>query len=596
LTAFLTVSYHFRMRFWDYLLICLVCVAPAWAQQPVINEGPLNAASYLPTGLPAGGIAQGSMFIVKGTNLGPCGTVVANSFPLTTSLAGVHMTVTVGGASVDTKAIYVVACNSGFPDQLAAILPSNTPVGNGTLQVKKASGVTSAAVPIRVVANSFGVFSRSQTGTGPMIVQNFVSQKSTPTNSLLESAQTGQTEIIWGTGLGAVDPNAEIAGPVPGNLPLDVQVYVGGKQVPVTYKGRSGCCAGIDQIVFKVPEGVQGCYVAVAVRVNGVLSNVGTISVAPGETCSEPSGLTADDLAKIQQPGEVVIGNVGISRLQVDLTIPGSGRVQGTIDQGQGMFSRYRSTTDVMASAAGSVRGFGGTPSPGGCAVYGYKFSADNVFGAAFPDLLEWASLGGADASGALKLNGPRGVKQIPRTGDATKGFEYTLGDNVFLGGGAPLPGFPPILPAYLEPGTITLDNGKGGTQVGAFSSSLTIPASPLAWSNMDSVGNIPRTQDLLVTWTGGGTDDLVTVLGSSASPDIKAGSDFICVEHASAGSFTVPSWVLSALPASGSVDGLPVGFLFVASSGQPSRISGTGMDLGFFSYTAGQLKNVVYQ
>jgi uncharacterized protein (TIGR03437 family) len=49
-------------------------------------------------------------------------------------------------------------------------------------------------------------------------------------------------------------------------MPVDAEVYVGGKRAAVTYKGRSGCCAGIDQIVFTVPEGVEGCYVPVVVK------------------------------------------------------------------------------------------------------------------------------------------------------------------------------------------------------------------------------------------------------------------------------------------------------------------------------------------
>ena len=54
---------------------------------------------------------------------------------------------------------------------------------------------------------------------------------------------------------------------------VPVEVYVGGKRADVTYRGRSGCCAGIDQIVFTVPQGVEGCYVPVVVKTGDVVSN-----------------------------------------------------------------------------------------------------------------------------------------------------------------------------------------------------------------------------------------------------------------------------------------------------------------------------------
>ena len=197
--------------------------------------------------------------------------------------------------------IYVVVCRTGGPDQIAAILPSNVPVGTGTVQVaftNTTPNLVSDPQPIKVVARSFGMFTWNQGGSGPAIVQNFIDAANTPTNGLLQAANPGQIGIIWGVGLGAVSPSAEIAGPAPGDMAITVDVYVGGKKANVTYRGRSGCCAGIDQIVFTVPPGLDGCYVSVAVVVNGVLSNVGTMSIASsGTTCVEGTRLSAADLA-----------------------------------------------------------------------------------------------------------------------------------------------------------------------------------------------------------------------------------------------------------------------------------------------------------
>ena len=68
------------------------------AQTPVINPGGIvNNASYIPLGLPNSGIAQGSMFILKGNPFGLCNAnpannvVIANSFPLNTIMRNVQV-------------------------------------------------------------------------------------------------------------------------------------------------------------------------------------------------------------------------------------------------------------------------------------------------------------------------------------------------------------------------------------------------------------------------------------------------------------------------------------------------------------------------
>jgi hypothetical protein len=61
-----------------------VMTALPLAAQPVIRAqaGVVNAASYSSPGLPNSGIAQGSVFVVIGTNLGPASTVNANFPPV----------------------------------------------------------------------------------------------------------------------------------------------------------------------------------------------------------------------------------------------------------------------------------------------------------------------------------------------------------------------------------------------------------------------------------------------------------------------------------------------------------------------------------
>jgi len=119
-------------------------------------------------------------------------------------------------------------------------------------------------------------------------------------------------------------------------------------------------------------------------------------------------------------------------------------------------------------------------------------------------------------------------------------------------------------------------------------------------WTNQDALNSIPRSQDLTLTWSGGVAGSFVGIYGSSADPATSAGAQFACIAPADAGSFTVPSWVLSALPTSGAdpaTGGTPVGFLIVANTlPQPARFQATGVDVGFFNWVALQVKNVTYQ
>src|ERR1035438_9796877 len=102
-------------------------LAGAAHAQPMITGGPVNAASYAIAGLPNANIAQGSMFILFGQNLGPAAQANASSFPLPTNLGGTSIVATVGGTAVNAIMLY---SNNA---QVAAILPSSTPIGAGTL-------------------------------------------------------------------------------------------------------------------------------------------------------------------------------------------------------------------------------------------------------------------------------------------------------------------------------------------------------------------------------------------------------------------------------------------------------------------------------
>src|SRR5215467_13247541 len=107
------------LRFFVFVGIGAVYVSllprlAAQANYPFV-ESVNNAADYKTT------IAQGSLFVVFGTGLGPATLTEISALPLPPQLAGTQVTVTSGNTKLTCPMIYTSA------QQIAAILPSNTP-------------------------------------------------------------------------------------------------------------------------------------------------------------------------------------------------------------------------------------------------------------------------------------------------------------------------------------------------------------------------------------------------------------------------------------------------------------------------------------
>jgi len=82
------------------ILMLLLFASAGNAQQPAVG-GAVNSASFAKSDLPNGSLAQGSIFSVFGSNMGPAALAQSTSFPLPTELAGTSVQVTVGGTTVD---------------------------------------------------------------------------------------------------------------------------------------------------------------------------------------------------------------------------------------------------------------------------------------------------------------------------------------------------------------------------------------------------------------------------------------------------------------------------------------------------------------
>ena len=122
--------------------------------------------------------------------------------------------------------------------------------------------------------------------------------------------------ILWAVGVGPIPAN-DATGIFAGPLDVDVQVWVGNKQANIIEKGRSGCCAGIDQIAFIVPDdAADACHVPVVVKTGDVVSNYVSIAIARGGACDT-------DTAAIQTAGAVRFGQISLTRIVTEVSLFG---------------------------------------------------------------------------------------------------------------------------------------------------------------------------------------------------------------------------------------------------------------------------------
>jgi uncharacterized protein (TIGR03437 family) len=542
-------------------------------QPSVAHNGILNAASDAFVGLPNSSIAQGSIFTIYGTNMGPTTNPSQTSFPLQPTLGGVSVKVTSGGTSVSAVPVYV------GPNQVNAILPSNTPIGSATLTVTY-NGQTSAPASFQVVASSPGLISVNSAGSGPGVITD---ANTNPTlYGLTYSAHPGDVSVMWATGLGPVQGN-EFAGPLPGDMPnLGLQVYVGGIKANLNYRGRSGCCVGEDEIVFTVPSGVLGCHVPVAVLMGNIVSNFVTMSIAPvgTNTCSDPTGPTSGQLGQFAANGAVRIGIVGLNRSTQTLSTSTGGTQTTTTDAGVGAFDKFNFQQLNVASNPFQTFTFGA------CLVYTFRGGSATTTDVIQPTWL--------DAGSALTVTGPNGTKQLPKKVTNTINGQTSIGYYASLGSSAS------GQQLYLSPGSYTL-SGPGGPDVGAFSQNLTVPAS-LTWTNRDSVSTIDRAAGQRVTWTGGDPNSNVVidgsslVLGTALDGSDSVGAFFSCTAKQTDLQFTIPAVVLLSLPATQTIGPVLLSGALTIVNQITFPVTIPNVDYAFIGFSASDTKSVNFQ
>lgn len=116
---------------------------------------------------------------------------------------------------------------------------------------------------------------------------------------------------------------------------------------------------------------------------------------------------------------------------------------------------------------------------------------------------------------------------------------------------------------------------------MGAHNASINHTAS-FNWTQFETIGaNVPRSQGLVVNWTGGSPGGTVAIQGQSQSAP-GVGAYFYCFADAAAGSFTVPAAIMRALPVSSSAFGQPSGSLSVIQFILGSRFNIPGIDQAY--------------
>jgi hypothetical protein len=145
-------------------------------------------------------------------------------------------------------------------------------------------------------------------------------------------------------------------------------------------------------------------------------------------------------------------------------------------------------------------------------------------------------------------------------------------------------------LTSALSGGTAYTFTGPGGPAggVGPFTATLTFPV-PLTWTNEGSISAVTESQGQLITWSGGATGTYVEISGSSSSTNFSVSASFVCLAPVSDQKFTVPSYVLQALPTG-------TGSLGLFNFSSPVKFTATGIDNGYAEAGVISEENVTYQ
>jgi uncharacterized protein (TIGR03437 family) len=500
--------------------LLLIFAGALFGQQPILYQrASVNAASFAPFGLPNASIALGSIFTIFGEELGPSPSP-SLSFPLSATLAGVSLSVTQNGVTKPAYPIYV------SPGQVNAIMPSTFSAGAATLRLTY-QGNKSNAITIFIGKSTPGIFAVSNGGFGFGVVQNYVTSKNQPYNSLVQPAAPGQIITIWATGLGPVTFPDNVA-PTPGNVATPVTATIGGVSAKVSYSGRSPCCAGVDQIVATIPAQVPlGCWVPISINAGGVVSNTVTMAIAAAgaASCDDPG----NPLSKlVRTPGTQAF--IHVERGDSIENVNTNGATHKILDS---MYTSFY----TRPNSATNFDPYLSFPPPGTCLVL--ETQGDATIGKTLPGVL----LASASLSPQPKQSYSNGTQSLSFA-PTLPYFSSMLGGTI----DAAIQGMN-LLGAT---GSYTIDPGGPNQQVIPFHTE----AAP-SWARPSDIIVLQRSAPLPMTFTPGDSAAPTAILLYSYAAATNSTVQVECLAAPGASAFTIPADSLANLqPTYGILDG----------------------------------------
>ncbi|HWZ30787.1 MAG TPA: hypothetical protein VNX18_05620 [Bryobacteraceae bacterium] len=521
-------------------------------------------------------LAPGVVWVIYGKNLGPASLAQVTGTNYAPSLAGTSVTFTpvAGGAVVNASIWYTLAT------QVGGLIPSSIAPGTYAVRVTY-NQQTSAPQNVTVVARSMGIATANGLGTGPAQatinnVNGGISLVRYTSNAvdaggyhyILTPAHPGDTVSLWGTGGGA--DSANDTGGTSGDQTAagNFKVMLGSRVITPLYSGAVAGYPGLWVIVFTLPSDIDlDCFAMLQVSAGGELSNVTSLAIAAaGQTVCSSAGYSPATLAKLDAGGNIVFAGMTVGKFALDT---------GAVEIVGGPFNLY--------SAAKWILPYSG-PKFGPCTVLDITYAGD--FPVA-PDAL-------LDAGTKLTLTGPGAT-----AGTIVPAIPGVVG-----------PVYSTTLPAgtLVNGGTYRL-TGTGGTQVGPFTATATLPNS-FNLTNLSTV--VDRSKPFTLNWTGSGFDTVVvqlngTILGSSTHQVVVT-----CAVPGSSGTLSIPAAALAYMPAVTAGSSSAVGQISIAAapgvagmtSAQsstattltPNLVGGGQVDFGAFTAFLGVVKSVTIQ
>lgn len=305
----------------------------------------------------------------------------------------------------------------------------------------------------------------------------------------------------------------------------------------------------------------------IAVQSGGTLSNVATIAVsASGQTCSD-SVMGQDLINKLASGQNVSFGYVRLEDSNA-LFAPGL-TLRASLDAAMAKFSSYTPQTAGLAEYGVSFGYCVAVDCSRGCAV--------NTVNLTLAD----SSPAQLDAGPALTLDG-QGTRPVPQLYAGYYGAQLNA-----------------TTPRVLYSGLSYSVSGAAGKSVGAFSATDITSTRGVGFTNISPSQILPRSGDLTVQWSDADPamqNGQVTIGAYSFdNGNYDHFAMFQCTAPAAAKSFTVPGWILSTLPASGTGQNgtltYPLGWIWIGQYNNPVTFQAPGLDRGiltdvFFSGT----------